>query len=155
MLLISIATLILSMLGCVKEEIPTSEPSGSKNTIDLVEQMKEVTNETQQGEVFGQSENTGAASLQTEEYNAAGGGPSPELVDLIFELESLIETSKQIDELKMRLAKFDFITEVQFFANSKDLHNDRSQVTKGEFVKGMIIKVFYDDGESWIEKQKE
>ena len=140
-----IAALAISMVGCGEEDVPTVVPDVSKSVAVTAKETTEVVNP---------KPNTEDANSTTNSDDSRGDGPSDTLEEIFTEVESLVNSTEQIGELRNSLLKFELITEVQIFRNAEESQNAESQITDGKVEKGTVVKVFYDDGESWVEYTK-
>ena len=80
---------------------------------------------------------------------------SDEVVDFLANIEQLVNSSEQIEELKQLLLKIEGVSDVQVYNSDDDSQNTESQITEGKAEKGMEVKVFYDNGESWVQYTKQ
>lgn len=80
---------------------------------------------------------------------------SDEVVDFLANVEQLVNSSEQIEELKQLLLKIEGVSDVQVYNSDDDSQNTESQITEGKAEKGMVVKVFYDNGESWVQYTKQ
>ena len=80
---------------------------------------------------------------------------SDEVVDFLANIEQLVNSSEQIEELKQLLLKIEGVADVQVYNSDDDSKNTEIQITEGKVEKGMVVKVFYDNGESWVQYTKQ
>lgn len=80
---------------------------------------------------------------------------SDEEVDFLKKAEQLVNSVEQIEELKRLLLEIEGVTDVQIYNSDDDSQDTELQITEGKAEKGMVVKVFYNNGESWAEYTKQ
>ncbi len=88
-------------------------------------------------------------------WDGSIGDKSDEVVDFLANIEQLVNSSEQIEELKQLLLKIEGVADVQVYNSDDDSKNTEIQITEGKVEKGMVVKVFYDNGESWVQYTKQ
>lgn len=99
---------------------------------------------------------TTSATVKDSENNSIkpNNGASDEEVDFLANAEQLVNSVEQIEELKRLLMEIEGVTDVQVYNSTEDSQDIEHQITEGKAAKGTIVKVFYDNGESWVEYTK-
>ena len=102
---------------------------------------------------------TTSATVKDSENNSikpnSDNGASDEEVAFLANSEQLVNSVEQIEELKRLLMEIEGVTDVQVYNSADDSQNIEHQITEGKAAKGTIVKVFYDNGESWVEYTKQ
>ena len=80
---------------------------------------------------------------------------SDDEVDFLENAEQLVNSVEQIEELKRSLLEIEGVTDVQIYNSDDDSQDTELQITEGKAEKGMVVKVFYDNGGSWAKYTKQ
>ena len=67
----------------------------------------------------------------------------------------MVNSVEQIEELKRSLLEIEGVTDVQIYNSDDDSQDTELQITEGKAEKGMVVKVFYDNGGSWAKYTKQ
>ena len=95
------------------------------------------------------------ATAYSQDNSKPNNAASDEVVDFLANIEQLVNSSEQIEELKQLLLKIEGVADVQVYNSDDDSKNTEIQITEGKVEKGMVVKVFYDNGESWVQYTKQ
>lgn len=100
---------------------------------------------------------TTTATVKGSENNVIkpNNAASDEEVDFLENTEQLVNSVEQIEELKRLLFDIEGVADVQIYNSDYDSQNTELQITEGKAEKGMVVKVFYDNGESWVKYTKQ
>ncbi len=100
---------------------------------------------------------TTTATVKDAESNVIkpNNAASDEEVVFLANAEQLVNSVEQIEELKRLLLEIEGVTDVQIYNSDDDSQDTELQLTEGKAEKGMVVKVFYDDGKSWVEYTKQ
>lgn len=100
---------------------------------------------------------TTTATVKDSESNVIkpNNAASDEEVDFLENAEQLVNSVEQIEELKRLLLEIEGVTDVQIYNSDDDSQNTELQIAEGKVEKGMVVKVFYDNGESWAKYTKQ
>ncbi len=95
------------------------------------------------------------ATAYSQDNSKPNNAASDEVVDFLANIEQLVNSSEQIEELKQLLLKIEGVADVQVYNSDDDSKNTEIQITGGKVEKGIVVKVFYDNGESWVQYTKQ
>ena len=100
---------------------------------------------------------TTTATVKGSESNVIkpNNAASDDEVDFLENAEQLVNSVEQIEELKRSLLEIEGVTDVQIYNSDDDSQDTELQITEGKAEKGMVVKVFYDNGGSWAKYTKQ
>ena len=100
---------------------------------------------------------TTTATVKGSESNVIkpNNAASDDEVDFLENAEKLVNSVEQIEELKRSLLEIEGVTDVQIYNSDEDSQDTELQITEGKAEKGMVVKVFYDNGGSWAKYTKQ
>lgn len=138
--------------GSIDETVPCTV----KLDVDCLEAKPVITASTSESPTGTNTDTTSAAVKDPESSSIKpNNGASDEEVAFLANAEQLVNSVEQIEELKRLLMEIKGVTDVQVYNGSDVPQNIEHQITEGKAAQGMIVKVFYDNGKSWVEYTKQ
>lgn len=142
----------LSLCACQaddSESVSSTHNNSSSADIEAIVNKTEITAKSTAG--------TTTATVKDSESNVIkpNNAASDEEVDFLENAEQLVNSVEQIEELKRLLLEIEGVTDVQIYNSDDDSQNTELQIAEGKAEKGMVVKVFYDNGESWAKYTKQ
>ena len=142
----------LSLCAC---QAGDSESVSSTHNNSSSSDMEEIVHDT---EITTKSNaDTPTATVKGSESNVIkpNNAASDDEVDFLENAEQLVNSVEQIEELKRSLLEIEGVTDVQIYNSDDDSQDTELQITEGKAEKGMVVKVFYDNGGSWAKYTKQ
>ena len=141
----------LSLCAC---QAGDSESVSSTHNNSSSSDMEAIVHDT---EITTKSNADTTATVKGSESNVIkpNNAASDDEVDFLENAEQLVNSVEQIEELKRSLLEIEGVTDVQIYNSDDDSQDTELQITEGKAVKGMVVKVFYDNGGSWAKYTKQ
>ena len=159
MLLIAFSLSLCACQAGDSESVSSTHNNSSSSDMEAIVHDTEITTKS--------NADTTTATVKGPESNVIkpNNAASDDEVDFLENAEQLVNSVEQIEELKRSLLEIEGVTDVQIYNegvtdvqiyNSDDDSQDTElQITEGKAEKGMVVKVFYDNGGSWAKYTKQ
>lgn len=142
----------LSLCACQagdSESVSSTHNNSSSSDMEAIVHDTEITTKS--------NTDTTTATVKGSESNVIkpNNAASDDEVDFLENAEKLVNSVEQIEELKRSLLEIEGVTDVQIYNSDDDSQDTELQITEGKAEKGMVVKVFYDNGGSWAKYTKQ
>lgn len=149
MLLIAFSLSLCACQAGDSESVSSTHNNSSSSDMEAIVHDTEITTKSNADTTTATVK--GSESSVIKPNNAA----SDDEVDFLENAEQLVNSVEQIEELKRSLLEIEGVTDVQIYNSDDDSQDTELQITEGKAEKGMVVKVFYDNGESWAKYTKQ
>lgn len=149
MLLIAFSLSLCACQAGDSESVSSTHNNSSSSDMEAIVHDTEITTKS--------NADTTTASVKGSESNVIkpNNAASDDEVDFLENAEQLVNSVEQIEELKRSLLEIEGVTDVQIYNSDDDSQDTELQITEGKAEKGMVVKVFYDNGGSWAKYTKQ
>lgn len=149
MLLIAFSLSLCACQAGDSESVSSTHNNSSSSDMEAIVHDTEITTRS--------NADTTTATVKGSESNVIkpNNAASDDEVDFLENAEQLVNSVEQIEELKRLLLEIEGVTDVQIYNSDDDSQNTELQITEGKAEKGMVVKVFYDNGGSWAKYTKQ
>lgn len=149
MLLIAFSLSLCACQAGDSESVSSTHNNSSSSDMEAIVHDTEITTKS--------NADTTTATVKGSESNVIkpNNAASDDEVDFLENAEQLVNSVEQIEELKRSLLEIEGVTDVQIYNSDDDSQNTELQITEGKAEKGMVVKVFYDNGGSWAKYTKQ
>lgn len=149
MLLISFSLSLCACQAGDSESVSSTHNNSSSSDMEAIVHDTEITTKS--------NADTTTATVKGSESNVIkpNNAASDDEVDFLENAEQLVNSVEQIEELKRSLLEIEGVTDVQIYNSDDDSQDTELQITEGKAEKGMVVKVFYDNGGSWAKYTKQ
>ena len=149
MLLIAFSLSLCSCQAGDSESVSSTHNNSSSSYMEAIVHDTEITTKS--------NTDTTTATVKGSESNVIkpNNAASDDEVDFLENAEQLVNSVEQIEELKRSLLEIEGVTDVQIYNSDDDSQDTELQITEGKAEKGMVVKVFYDNGGSWAKYTKQ
>ena len=149
MLLIAFSLSLCACQAGDSESVSSTHNNSSSSDMEAIVHDTEITTKS--------NADTTTATVKGSESNVIkpNNAASDDEVDFLENAEQLVNSVEQIEELKRSLLKIEGVTDVQIYNSDDDSQDTELQITEGKAEKGMVVKVFYDNGGSWAKYTKQ
>ncbi len=149
MLLIAFSLSLCACQAGDSESVSSTHNNSSSSDMEAIVHDTEITTKS--------NADTTTATVKGSESNVIkpNNAASDDEVDFLENAEQLVNSVEQIEELKRLLLEIEGVTDVQIYNSDDDSQNTELQITEGKAEKGMVVKVFYDNGGSWAKYTKQ
>ena len=149
MLLIAFSLSLCACQAGDSESVSSTHNNSSSSDMEAIVHDTEITTKS--------NADTTTATVKGSESNVIkpNNAASDDEVDFLENAEQLVNSVEQIEELKRSLLEIEGVTDVQIYNSDDDSQNPELQITEGKAEKGMVVKVFYDNGGSWAKYTKQ
>lgn len=149
MLLIAFSLSLCACQAGDSESVSSTHNNSSSSDMEAIVHDTEITTKS--------NADTTTATVKGSESNVIkpNNAASDDEVDFLENAEQLVNSVEQIEELKRSLLEIEGVTDVQIYNSDDDSQDTELQITEGKAVKGMVVKVFYDNGGSWAKYTKQ
>ena len=148
MLLIAFSLSLCACQAGDSESVSSTHNNSSSSDMEAIVHDTEITTKS--------NADTTTATVKGSESNVIkpNNAASDDEVDFLENAEQLVNSVEQIEELKRSLLEIE-VTDVQIYNSDDDSQDTELQITEGKAEKGMVVKVFYDNGGSWAKYTKQ
>ena len=149
MLLIAFSLSLCACQAGDSESVSSTHNNSSSSDMEAIVHDTEITTKS--------NADTTTATVKGSESNVIkpNNAASDDEVDFLENAEQLVNSVEQIEELKRSLLEIEGVTDVQIYNGDDDSQDTELQITEGKAEKGMVVKVFYDNGGSWAKYTKQ
>lgn len=149
MLLIAFSLSLCACQAGDSESVSSTHNNSSSSDMEAIVHDTEITTKS--------NADTTTATVKGSESNVIkpNNAASDDEVDFLKNAEQLVNSVEQIEELKRLLLEIEGVTDVQIYNSDDDSQDTELQITEGKAEKGMVVKVFYDNGGSWAKYTKQ
>lgn len=149
MLLIAFSLSLCACQAGDSESVSSTHNNSSSSDMEAIVHDTEITTKS--------NADTTTATIKGSESNVIkpNNAASDDEVDFLENAEQLVNSVEQIEELKRSLLEIEGVTDVQIYNSDDDSQDTEFQITEGKAEKGMVVKVFYDNGGSWAKYTKQ
>lgn len=149
MLLIAFSLSLCACQAGDSESVSSTHNNSSSSDMEAIVHDTEITTKS--------NADTTTATVKGSESNVIkpNNAASDDEVDFLENAEQLVNSVEQIEELKRSLLEIEGVTDVQIYNSDDDSQDTELQITEGKAEKGMVVKVFYDNGGSWAKYTKQ
>lgn len=149
MLLIAFSLSLCACQADDSESVSLTHNNSSSSDMEAIVHDTEITTKS--------NADTTTATVKGSESNVIkpNNAASDDEVDFLENAEQLVNSVEQIEELKRSLLEIEGVTDVQIYNSDDDSQDTELQITEGKAEKGMVVKVFYDNGGSWAKYTKQ
>lgn len=149
MLLIAFSLSLCACQAGDSESVSSTHNNSSSSDMEAIVHDTEITTKS--------NADTTTATVKGSESNVIkpNNAASDDEVDFLENAEQLVNSVEQIEELKRSLLEIEGVTDVQIYNSDEDSQDTELQITEGKAEKGMVVKVFYDNGGSWAKYTKQ
>lgn len=149
MLLIAFSLSLCACKSGDSESVSSTHNNSSSSDMEAIVHDTEITTKS--------NTDTTTATVKGSESNVIkpNNAASDDEVDFLENAEKLVNSVEQIEELKRSLLEIEGVTDVQIYNSDDDSQDTELQITEGKAEKGMVVKVFYDNGGSWAKYTKQ
>lgn len=149
MLLIAFSLSLCACQAGDSESVSSTHNNSSSSDMEAIVHDTEITTKS--------NADTTTATIKGSESNVIkpNNAASDDEVDFLENAEQLVNSVEQIEELKRSLLVIEGVTDVQIYNSDDDSQDTELQITEGKAEKGMVVKVFYDNGGSWAKYTKQ
>ena len=149
MLLIALSLSLCACQSGDSESVSSTHNNSSGSDMEAIVHDAEITTKS--------NADTTTATVKGSESNVIkpNNAASDDEVDFLENAEQLVNSVEQIEELKRSLLEIEGVTDVQIYNSDDDSQDTELQLTEGKAEKGMVVKVFYDNGGSWAKYTKQ
>lgn len=149
MLLIAFSLSLCACQAGDSESVSSTHNNSSSSDMEAIVHDTEITTKS--------NADTTTATVKGSENNVIkpNNAASDDEVDFLENAEQLVNSVEQIEELKRSLLEIEGVTDVQIYNSDDDSQDTELQITEGKAEKGMVVKVFYDNGGSWAKYTKQ
>lgn len=149
MLLIAFSLSLCACQAGDSESVSSTHNNSSSSDMEAIVHDTEITTKS--------NTDTTTATVKGSESNVIkpNNAASDDEVDFLENAEKLVNSVEQIEELKRSLLEIEGVTDVQIYNSDNDSQDTELQITEGKAEKGMVVKVFYDNGGSWAKYTKQ
>lgn len=149
MLLIAFSLSLCACQAGDSESVSSTHNNSSSSDMEAIVHDTEITTKS--------NADTTTATIKGSESNVIkpNNAASDDEVDFLENAEQLVNSVEQIEELKRSLLEIEGVTDVQIYNSDDDSQDTELQITEGKAEKGMVVKVFYDNGGSWAKYTKQ
>lgn len=149
MLLIAFSLSLCACQAGDSESVSSTHNNSSSSDMEAIVHDTEITTKS--------NADTTPATIKGSESNVIkpNNAASDDEVDFLENAEQLVNSVEQIEELKRSLLEIEGVTDVQIYNSDDDSQDTELQITEGKAEKGMVVKVFYDNGGSWAKYTKQ
>ena len=149
MLLIAFSLSLCACQAGDSESVSSTHNNSSSSDMEAIVHDTEITTKS--------NADTTTATVKGSESNVIkpNNAASDDEVDFLENAEQLVNSVEQIEELKRSLLEIEGVTDVQIYNSDDDSQDPELQITEGKAEKGMVVKVFYDNGGSWAKYTKQ
>ena len=149
MLLIAFSLSLCACQAGDSESVSSTHNNSSSSDMEAIVHDTEITTKS--------NADTTTATIKGSESNVIkpNNAASDDEVDFLENAEQLVNSDEQIEELKRSLLEIEGVTDVQIYNSDDDSQDTELQITEGKAEKGMVVKVFYDNGGSWAKYTKQ
>lgn len=149
MLLIAFSLSLCACQAGDSESVSSTHNNSSSSDMEAIVYDTEITTKS--------NADTTTATVKGFESNVIkpNNAASDDEVDFLENAEQLVNSVEQIEELKRSLLEIEGVTDVQIYNSDDDSQDTELQITEGKAEKGMVVKVFYDNGGSWAKYTKQ
>lgn len=149
MLLIAFSLSLCACQAGDSESVSSTHNNSSSSDMEAIVHDTEITTKS--------NTDTTTATVKGSESNVIkpNNAASDDEVDFLENAEKLVNSVEQIEELKRSLLEIEGVTDVQIYNSDDDSQDTELQITEGKAEKGMVVKVFYDNGGSWAKYTKQ
>lgn len=149
MLLIAFSLSLCACQAGDSESVSSTHNNSSSSDMEAIVHDTEITTKS--------NTDTTTATVKDSESNVIkpNNAASDDEVDFLENAEQLVNSVEQIEELKRSLLEIEGVTDVQIYNSDDDSQDTELQITEGKAEKGMVVKVFYDNGGSWAKYTKQ
>ncbi len=149
MLLIAFSLSLCACQAGDSESVSSTHHNSSSSDMEAIVHDTEITTKS--------NADTTTATVKGSESNVIkpNNAASDDEVDFLENAEQLVNSVEQIEELKRSLLEIEGVTDVQIYNSDDDSQDTELQITEGKAEKGMVVKVFYDNGGSWAKYTKQ
>lgn len=149
MLLIAFSLSLCACQAGDSESVSSTHNNSSSSDMEAIVHDTEITTKS--------NADTTTATIKVSESNVIkpNNAASDDEVDFLENAEQLVNSVEQIEELKRSLLEIEGVTDVQIYNSDDDSQDTELQITEGKAEKGMVVKVFYDNGGSWAKYTKQ
>ena len=149
MLLIAFSLSLCACQAGNSESASSTHNNSSSSDMEAIVYDTEITTKS--------NADTTTATVKGSESNVIkpNNAASDDEVDFLENAEQLVNSVEQIEELKRSLLEIEGVTDVQIYNSDDDSQDTELQITEGKAEKGMVVKVFYDNGGSWAKYTKQ
>ena len=149
MLLIAFSLSLCACQAGDSESVSSTHNNSSSSDMEAIVHDTEITTKS--------NADTTTATIKGSESNVIkpNNAASDDEVDFLENAEQLVNSVEQIEELKRSILEIEGVTDVQIYNSDDDSQDTELQITEGKAEKGMVVKVFYDNGGSWAKYTKQ
>ncbi|CCY20862.1 unknown [Eubacterium sp. CAG:786] len=149
MLLIAFSLSLCACQAGDSESVSSTHNNSSSSDMEAIVHDTEITTKS--------NADTTTATVKGSESNVIkpNNAAYDDEVDFLENAEQLVNSVEQIEELKRSLLEIEGVTDVQIYNSDDDSQDTELQITEGKAEKGMVVKVFYDNGGSWAKYTKQ
>ena len=149
MLLIAFSLSLCACQAGDSESVSSTHNNSSSSDMEAIVHDTEITTKS--------NADTTTATVKGSESNVIkpNNAASDDEVYFLENAEQLVNSVEQIEELKRSLLEIEGVTDVQIYNSDDDSQDTELQITEGKAEKGMVVKVFYDNGGSWAKYTKQ
>lgn len=149
MLLIAFSLSLCACQAGDSESVSSTHNNSSSSDMEAIVHDTEITTKS--------NADTTTATVKGSESNVIkpNNAASDDEVDFLENAEQLVNSVEQIEELKRSLLEIEGVTDVQIYNSDDNSQDTELQITEGKAEKGMVVKVFYDNGGSWAKYTKQ
>lgn len=149
MLLIAFSLSLCACQAGDSESVSSTHNNSSSSDMEAIVHDTEITTKS--------NADTTTATVKGSESNVIkpNNAASDDEVDFLKNAEQLVNSVEKIEELKRSLLEIEGVTDVQIYNSDDDSQDTELQITEGKAEKGMVVKVFYDNGGSWAKYTKQ
>lgn len=149
MLLIAFSLSLCACQAGDSESVSSTHNNSSSSDMEAIVHDTEITTKS--------NADTTTATVKGSESNVIkpNNAAADDEVDFLENAEQLVNSVEQIEELKRSLLEIEGVTDVQIYNSDDDSQDTELQITEGKAEKGMVVKVFYDNGGSWAKYTKQ
>ena len=149
MLLIAFSLSLCACQAGDSESVSSTHNNSSSSDMEAIVHDTEITTKS--------NADTTTATVKGSESNVIkpNNAAADDEVDFLENAEQLVNSVEQIEELKRSLLEIEGVTDVQIYNSDDDSQDTELQITEGNAEKGMVVKVFYDNGGSWAKYTKQ
>ena len=149
MLLIAFSLSLCACQAGDSESVSSTHNNSSSSDMEAIVHDTEITTKS--------NADTTTATIKGSESNVIkpNNAASDDEVDFLENAEQLVNSVEHIEELKRSRLEIEGVTDVQIYNSDDDSQDTELQITEGKAEKGMVVKVFYDNGGSWAKYTKQ
>lgn len=149
MLLIAFSLSLCACQAGDSESVSSTHNNSSSSDMEAIVHDTEITTKS--------NADTTTATVKGSESNVIkpNNAASDDEVYFLENAEQLVNSVEQIEKLKRSLLEIEGVTDVQIYNSDDDSQDTELQITEGKAEKGMVVKVFYDNGGSWAKYTKQ